>query len=135
MRNSLVEIDFNMTHSLGIRAIYILARTIDCFLLSIHSDLIRHCTCTLRSSHCLRIDGVSNMFIWKISIGYHLILHGFTSISGSLLSPFSFLSFSVLMSVTPAQIAIVKSTVPILEQGGVTLTTHFYKLMLNVRSA
>jgi nitric oxide dioxygenase len=34
------------------------------------------------------------------------------------------------MPLTPAQIAIVKSTVPILEAGGVALTTHFYGLML-----
>jgi nitric oxide dioxygenase len=33
------------------------------------------------------------------------------------------------MSVTPAQIAIVKSTVPILETGGETLTRHFYQKM------
>jgi nitric oxide dioxygenase len=34
------------------------------------------------------------------------------------------------MPLTPAQIAIVKATVPILEAGGVTLTTHFYNMML-----
>lgn len=40
-------------------------------------------------------------------------------------------SFHVLyrMPLTPEQIAIVKSTVPILETGGETLTKHFYKTM------
>lgn len=32
---------------------------------------------------------------------------------------------------TVEQTAIIKATVPILETGGETLTTHFYKLMLS----
>lgn len=35
------------------------------------------------------------------------------------------------MSMTPEQMAIVKSTVPILEQGGVALTTYFYNKMFS----
>jgi nitric oxide dioxygenase len=34
------------------------------------------------------------------------------------------------MPLTPAQTAIIKATVPILEAGGVALTSHFYKMML-----
>ncbi|RSR40897.1 flavohemoprotein, partial [Acinetobacter baumannii] len=32
---------------------------------------------------------------------------------------------------TPQQIELVKSTVPVLREHGVTLTTYFYKRMLN----
>ncbi|MGO8154819.1 flavohemoprotein, partial [Rhizobium leguminosarum] len=32
---------------------------------------------------------------------------------------------------TPAQLDIIKATVPLLETGGEALTTHFYKLLLS----
>lgn len=38
------------------------------------------------------------------------------------------------MSLTPEEIAIIKSTVPLLETGGVALTAHFYKLMFSEES-